>query len=59
MELREFIDVILRRLWLIVLAIVLVGGMTYALSVTSTPIYSASETLQTDDSTASLCATQV
>lgn len=48
MELREFIDVILRRLWLIVLAIVLVGGMTYALSVTSTPIYSASATLQID-----------
>ncbi|MGB3905811.1 MAG: Wzz/FepE/Etk N-terminal domain-containing protein, partial [Anaerolineae bacterium] len=48
MELREFLAVILRRLWLIVLAIALVGGMTYGLSVTSTPIYSATSTLQID-----------
>ncbi|HEM61389.1 MAG TPA: polysaccharide biosynthesis tyrosine autokinase, partial [Chloroflexi bacterium] len=48
MELREFISVVLRRLWLIVLAIALVGGMTYALSVSSTPIYSATATLHID-----------
>jgi capsular exopolysaccharide synthesis family protein len=46
MELREFMAVVLRRLWLIVLAIALVGGMTYVLSIRSTPIYSASATLQ-------------
>jgi capsular exopolysaccharide synthesis family protein len=48
MELREFVSVVFRRLWLIILAIALVGGMTYALSVTSTPIYSASATLHID-----------
>jgi capsular exopolysaccharide synthesis family protein len=48
MELREFFSVVFRRLWLIVLAIALVGGMTYALSVTSTPIYSATATLNID-----------
>ncbi|NIQ80047.1 MAG: hypothetical protein GTN93_18545, partial [Anaerolineae bacterium] len=48
MELREFFAVIFRRLWLIILAIVLVGGMTYGLSITSTPIYSATTTLQID-----------
>jgi non-specific protein-tyrosine kinase len=48
MELREFVSVVLRRLWLILLAIALVGGMTYVLSVRSTPIYSASATLHID-----------
>jgi len=48
MELRQFFAVILRRLWLIILAIALVGGMTYYLSISTTPIYSASATLQID-----------
>lgn len=48
MELRQFFAVILRRLWLIILAIALVGGMTYYLSISMTPIYSASATLQID-----------
>jgi len=48
MELRQFFGVILRRLWLIILAIALVGGMTYYLSISMTPIYSASATLQSD-----------
>jgi len=48
MELRQFFGVILRRLWLIILAIALVGGMTYYLSISMTPIYSASATLQID-----------
>jgi len=48
MELRKFVAVLLKRLWLIVLATALVGGMTFLLSITSTPIYSASVTLQID-----------
>ncbi len=48
MELREFLAVVLRRLWLIVLAIVLVAGMTYVLSIRSTPIYQGSATLHID-----------
>ena len=48
MELRKFVAVLLKRLWLIVLATALVGGMTFLLSITSTPIYSASATLQID-----------
>ncbi|MBU0492704.1 MAG: polysaccharide biosynthesis tyrosine autokinase [Chloroflexi bacterium] len=48
MELRKFVAVLLKRLWIIILATVLVGGMTFLLSVTSTTIYSASVTLQID-----------
>jgi len=51
-ELRRFVAVLFKRLWLIVLATALVGGMTFALSVTSTPIYSASTTLQVDQGAA-------
>lgn len=45
MELRRFIDVLWKRLWLILLATVLVTGMTFYLSIISTPIYQASATL--------------
>ena len=48
MELRQFLDVIWKRLWLILLATVLVAGMTYYLSITTTPIYSTSTTLYID-----------
>ena len=48
MELRQFVDIIWKRLWLIVLATVLVAGMTLVLSLTTTPIYQATTTLEID-----------
>ena len=46
MELRKFVQVIWQRIWIILLAVVMVTGMTYYLSVTTTPVYSASTTLE-------------
>jgi len=48
MELRRFFTVIWQRAWLILLATVLVTGMTFYLSVTSTPIYQATTTIEID-----------
>lgn len=48
MELRQFLAVIWKRLWLILLATGLVAGMTYYLSITTTPVYSTSTTLTID-----------
>lgn len=48
MELRQFLAVIWKRLWLILLATVLVAGMTYYLSITMTPVYQATTTLHID-----------
>jgi len=48
MELRQFVDVIWTRLWLVVLATALVAGMTLILSLTTTPIYQAITTLEID-----------
>ncbi len=48
MELRQFLAVIWKRLWLILLATALVAGMTYYLSITTTPVYSTSTTLTID-----------
>jgi len=48
MELRQFFFVVWKRLWLILLATVLVTGMTFYLSVTSVPIYQATTTLEID-----------
>ncbi len=48
MELRHFMQVIWRRSPLIAFATIMVAGMTYALSVTSTPVYQAIATLDVD-----------
>lgn len=48
MELRQFLAVILKRLWLILFATVLVTGMTFLLSITSTPIYQSTTTVEID-----------
>ena len=48
MELRQFFAVIWKRLWLILLATVMVTGTTYYLSAISTPIYQATTTLEID-----------
>ncbi len=48
MELKRFVEVIWTRMWLILLATVLVTGMTYLLSITTTPTYSATTTLSID-----------
>ena len=48
MELRQFVTVIWKRLWLIVFATILVTVMTYYMSATMTPIYSAAATLEID-----------
>ncbi len=46
MELRQFTALIWRRLWLIVLSIVVVGGLTYLFSVMTTPVFETSTTLE-------------
>jgi uncharacterized protein involved in exopolysaccharide biosynthesis len=46
MELLGFVQVIWERAWLIGLAVVLTTGMTYVLSATSTPVYSAASVLE-------------
>jgi capsular exopolysaccharide synthesis family protein len=48
LELKRFVEVLWQRMWLIVLATVLVAGMTYGLSITTTPTYSATTTLLID-----------
>ena len=45
MELKRFVEVLWQRIWLVVLATVLVAGMTYGLSITTIPTYSATTTL--------------
>ena len=46
MELRNFAQVIWQRIWIILLAVIMVTGMTYYLSLITTPVYSASTTLE-------------
>ena len=48
MELKQFVEVLWKRFWLILLATVLVAGMTFYLSMTTTPTYQATTTLRVD-----------
>ena len=45
-DLRQYVDVIRRWLWLIVLSTVLAGGTAYFVSLNMTPVYQASTTLR-------------
>ena len=48
MELRQFVSVLFKRLWLILFATLLTGGMTFYLSTTMTPVYQATTTVEID-----------
>jgi capsular exopolysaccharide synthesis family protein len=48
MELRESLQVVWKHLWLIILATILVAGMTYGITIRMKPIYSATATLEID-----------